>query len=128
MKAVMMPRKKSEARKKYQRDYNRDRYNNDPEFRKLHISRVRAVDVKRRKIFDELIAAFRSKGCAIKGCPEKEACALVAHHTDPSTKDFNIGDGIRGKFAVGRMVNELAKCVCLCYNCHAKVHTGLISV
>jgi len=69
-----------------------------------------------------IIAAFRAEGC--RSCPEKSSACLVAHHTDPSKKDFNISSA--PKRATEKVTRELAKCICLCMNCHAKFHAGEI--
>jgi len=45
------------------------------------------------------------------------------HHWDPETKAFGISqDGNTRSWA--RVVEELAKCVMLCANCHREVHAG----
>ncbi len=63
---------------------------------------------------------WREQGCA--WCPERCADALVAHHLDPSTKLFSVSDGVKRGCSARRMLAELAKCICLCCNCHAKHH------
>ena len=69
-----------------------------------------------------LLDAFRSAGCRV--CGEKVSCTLTAHHVDPKTKSFQLSQ-IRNH-ATANVKAELAKCVCLCHNCHAKVHAGLL--
>lgn len=117
-----MPLKDPVARREYHSNYNRDRYKNDPEFRKQQISRVRATEVRKKKASGQLIAQFRSRGCAFADCPETSPCCLTAHHLNPEEKDFNVGDALRRRLSSARVQAELAKCVCLCFNCHAKVH------
>lgn len=43
------------------------------------------------------------------------------HHTDPSQKDFNIGNILRGN-NINLIEKELTKCVLLCANCHRLRH------
>lgn len=68
------------------------------------------------------LSAFRKKGCSL--CPEKEPCVLDAHHVDPETKEVNISKAHDAE----EFSKELRKCLCVCRNCHAKIHAGLISI
>lgn len=65
---------------------------------------------------------FRSEGCKI--CGENNKACLIAHHLDPYLKEMNIGDMNRNKVGTPRFKEELAKCICLCANCHMKLHAG----
>ncbi len=63
------------------------------------------------------------------GCGEMESCALVAHHVDPATKAFSIGDSNSNRqMSPKKVATELEKCVCLCANWHRKLHAGIISL
>ena len=117
-----MPLKDPVARRKYHRDYMRRKFREDPIFKKAHLARVRSNNDKYNAESAQVISAFRRNGCGL--CPEKEACCLDAHHPDPTKKDLNIGDF--RKYSPKRIAAELRKCVCLCKNCHAKVHAGLV--
>lgn len=121
-----MPHKDPEARRKYMANYNRSRYHDDPDFKKTHIKRVREMDKRRIERHENLIAAWRASGCIL--CPEKTHACLIAHHLDPEKKDFNVGDMRRRKLKLETLKKELAKCVCLCMNCHAKVHAELVFI
>lgn len=103
--------------------YMRDRYKNDPEFRKRAIQHTQ----KSKKRYDvekkQLVLDFKSKGC-IK-CKEKEVCCLVAHHLDPKKKKFGLGMSYYQSLDDIKL--ELEKCVCLCSNCHMKFHAGIIT-
>lgn len=121
-----MPLKDPEARRAYQSQYNRGRYHSDPEFKKRHIGHVRAVDQRRKKVLQQVIRDFRHAGC--HACGEMDPCCLVAHHTDPEQKEFDLGNAIRRKYGLQRVIEELKKCVCLCMNCHAKLHAGVIKL
>jgi len=114
--------KDPEARRAYHRAYMQ-RYLQDPENKRAHIARVRRNDAKTRQRVDAVIAEWKSDGCSL--CDETEECCLIAHHLDPTTKSFEIGDGRTKKVGPKRIQEELDKCMCLCMNCHAKVHAGL---
>lgn len=53
---------------------------------------------------------------------------MSAHHVDGSTKDFSIGRAVSDRYSVKRVADELEKCVCLCENCHRKVHAGILTI
>ena len=62
----------------------------------------------------------RQAGCLY--CHEKDPCALLFHHRDPSQKQRAVS------LLVGnsrkRIREEIDKCDVLCFNCHAKIHAG----
>jgi hypothetical protein len=122
----MMPKKDLEARRAYHREYMRKRFRTDPEYKAKHMARVRKNDARYRAQVVALISDFRANGCLI--CPEKTPCCLVAHHVDPSSKLFEIGNSTGVKISATLVRAELAKCVCLCANCHAKVHANLVII
>ena len=59
-------------------------------------------------------------------CGESEPVAIDFHHINPNEKDFTIGKN-RGR-SKEWLSEEIAKCVCLCANCHRKVHARLINI
>lgn len=103
-------------------DRLRERYRTDPVYRAKQKAAVRGTEKGRRGAVLDLVGAFRKDGCA--ACPERDSCCLTAHHVDPAGKDFDIASAMFGKVSIRRLVAELAKCVCLCQNCHAKLHAG----
>jgi hypothetical protein len=121
-----MAYKDKSIKREAHRKYMRERYKTDTNFRNDHKERVKRNNDKRREQVTALITDFRSKGCNI--CLEKEHCCLSAHHLDSTQKDFNIGDGVYRGLSVQRIKRELEKCVCLCENCHRKVHAGILTV
>ncbi|CAK0752680.1 hypothetical protein CCP1ISM_470008 [Azospirillaceae bacterium] len=49
------------------------------------------------------------------------------HHKDGKIKDFNLSD--RPKyFSTPKFEKELKKCVCVCHNCHSKIHNGILKI
>lgn len=93
-----MPHKDPEERRRYRKRYNEDY----------------------RKRVDAVIKEFRKNGC--KKCKEKDRDCLCAHHRDPKKKMFGIGQVTSARPTLDRLREELKKCVCLCLNCHAKLH------
>lgn len=120
-----MPRKDPEARKAYHREYMRKRLAEDPEFKARHHSRVRKNNEINLQRIKTLVAEFRSNGCA--KCGETTPVCLDAHHVDPAAKEFTISRSSWWRMAKD-IESELTKCVCLCKNCHAKLHAGLMGL
>jgi hypothetical protein len=50
---------------------------------------------------------------------------LVAHHRNPEEKEGNVARMVNDGTGLKRFRQELEKCLCLCCNCHAKVHAGV---
>lgn len=78
-----------------------------------------------REEFQALLREFRRGGCRVRGCRETTPECLTAHHLDPNTKLFNVGRN-RNKYSREMVEAELAKCVPVCLNCHAKINAGLL--
>ena len=70
----------------------------------------------------------KSKELVMKGLNTAKEMMGWKGDVDPSSKDFNIGMAQSRKISPARVEAELAKCVCLCMNCHAKVHAGIITL
>lgn len=122
-----MPRKDPEARKAYHREYMKRWWANaSPELRKKVIDRGTANQARYNRERKKLVANFKVNGCS--KCDEKEACCLSAHHLDGSKKDFVIANANGKQVGIKKLELELNKCVCLCHNCHAKVHAGLLKL
>lgn len=58
-------------------------------------------------------------------CGESAVECLDFHHTDPSSKEGNLARAVDfGSW--DRVMEEVAKCVIVCANCHRKIHSGRI--
>ena len=57
-------------------------------------------------------------------CGESDTVVLEWHHKDPSKKDMGVSDMLcrRGRKTI---LEEIEKCVCLCANCHRRLHHEL---
>ncbi len=93
----------------------------DPEYMQKRLEAARKnygkVRVKKHK---QLLEFMESKPCCAK-CGENRKYLIQFHHIDPKTKSFSVG-----ACAVSRKKEaldaEIAKCVCLCSNCHDEFH------
>lgn len=120
-----MPYKDKEYGKKQHREYMRKLYA-DPKYMEGQRTRVKTYKDKIRVEHTKLIDEFKKDGCSL--CSEKTPCCLSAHHVGSSKKEHRISAAWRRGLGVERFRNELAKCICLCENCHRKVHCGLIKI
>ena len=59
----------------------------------------------------------RQHKCAV--CPEDNPVCLDFHHKDPKRKLFDISK--HGNMPKDKILAEIAKCTCLCANCHRKL-------
>lgn len=86
--------------------------------------RLRKADQRQVKKFKDAINYIKSSfGCAF--CSEKEPCCLDFHHTGNKEKDREVSYWVKTK-SVARICEEMNKCICVCANCHRKLHAGLI--
>jgi hypothetical protein len=107
-------------RRAYHKEYMRRRYQVDPVFREKQRARNTINKRRYRAQVDDVLSAFHVRGCM--ACQESDTACLVAHHLDPTGKEFNLGDARRLNMSARRVASELTKCVCLCSNCHMKLH------
>lgn len=86
-------------------------------------NREQILDKKKKKV-SYIRGMFKSikaeHGCII--CGEKDPSCIEFHHIDKETKEFGISDAIRNGYSIQRILNELAKCIPVCSNCHKKIH------
>src|SRR5262245_28109113 len=60
------------------------------------------------------------QGC--KDCSETHPAVLQFHHVNPSTKLIRVSHTIATNLPRRLIEAEIAKCIVLCANCHAKRH------
>lgn len=122
----VMPFKDINKKREYELKRWKERYKNDPKFRAAHNKRQRVRQLRISQEIDRLIDIFRKDGCKL--CGEKSKACLAAHHVNPSEKEFMLSTAKGKYFSLHRVRTELLKCVCLCANCHAKLHAGEIEL
>ena len=78
------------------------------------------VDQRRKKL-KQMAIAYKGGACQRCGYAACEA-ALTFHHTEPARKDLSLsGEGMTRSWQ--RVRAELDKCILLCANCHAEIHS-----
>lgn len=97
------------ARRKELRDANPEKY--------------RKESARRQKEQTAWLQSLK-KECII--CGEKEPICLDFHHINPEEKSFTIAK--HQSLGKEKLLAEIKKCVCLCSNCHRKVHAGIINL
>lgn len=90
-------------------------------FRRCRVCNTERQARKVRERKRELVAAAGG-ACALCGY-DRYLGALHFHHVDPAAKTFGIGRGRSSNWQ--RVIEEAAKCVLLCANCHAEVEGGV---
>lgn len=70
---------------------------------------------------NKLLLKERKKKCCI--CGETTYCCLELHHI--RDKLYNISQAVK-TLPTKLFKKELDKCICVCSNCHKKLHNGII--
>lgn len=89
--------------------YDREKY---PKIKQKKKENAKIRSIKIRKWLDDFKKEQKCKNCNLS-----DFRVLDYHHKN-SDKEFNIGDSIRLGYSLEKIKNELAKCECLCSNCH----------
>lgn len=76
--------------------------------------RIRNIELRK-----QVWAYKEDKGCV--ECGEKDPRCLDFHHRDPTTKSFNIAQGLSNKLSFPTLMLEIQKCDLMCRNCHVKL-------
>lgn len=86
------------------------------------------VYFKNRRL-ENKVKALAILDCRCSKCGFDEPGALHFHHTDPSTKEFEIMKLLSScrKIDWDRVKQEISKCVLLCANCHLLEHCSWVT-
>lgn len=104
--------------KECQKQINKNRYASG---KADHIRKTRGRIKDKIKILQEWKQHI---GCSV--CGETHRSCLDFHHLDPTIKELSLGVAF-SRAGVGTVLEELAKCVVLCKNCHCKEHDGVLN-
>lgn len=69
----------------------------------------------------EIYNQHKTKCCI---CGETAKCCLEFHHVGP--KHFNISQSLK-HITPKQLLDELRQTICICKNCHSKLHNKLIN-
>lgn len=121
-----MPLKDLDAKRRYNRTYNAGKYHGDPQYRAKHMALVAKRKKRNALAVKEEIRKFKDDGFLI--CGESEPVCLSAHHVKPKEKKYPVAMMASRGLSPVVVRRELSKCVCLCENCHRKVHAGIVAI
>lgn len=99
------------------KEYIRERYRNDPEYKKKQIE---LVERRKRELRQWFLKLKSTLSC--EKCGEDHVACLDFYHTDPKIKESALGECWRRGWSKERVLAEIAKCKVLCSNCHRKEH------
>lgn len=92
---------------------------------KKHIENTAKNTKKYVKKINEIIELVKLKhGCAL--CNENDPCCIDFHHL--KEKKIAISKVAYVSGSVKFLLEEMKKCVCVCANCHRKIHKGKLQV
>ena len=102
-----MPYKDPDKQKQAQRQHYQDN-------KAVYAKRSETARQKRQAIVRSLMTP-----CLM--CGDYDAAIMDWHHLDPSTKVGGINELAKSK-PLQVALDEIEKCICLCSNCHRKLH------
>lgn len=79
--------------------------------------------MKRNKYYvsnKQILDQHKTKCCI---CGEDSKCCLEFHHI--KDKLFNISQSV-SHLPTDLFIKEIKKCICVCKNCHSKIHNNII--
>jgi len=82
----------------------------------LTVQRSREARERRKEWYNSIMD---SKSCV--KCGESDNACLDWHHTDPTQKDGSVSR-LLSRRSKQTILEEIDKCICLCANCHRKLH------
>lgn len=100
-------------------------------YRENHDKHLLAIAENKRKynernktLVDQIKCDY---GCAF--CEENDPCCIDFHHFFPEEKEFLVSKMLGGRISSWETIKkEINKCVCVCANCHRKIHAGKLEV
>lgn len=104
----------------------KNRYKEHPEIYALHKEKNIQLRNRQRKELGDKINQFKKK-CLYCGYSQFTQC-LQFHHLDPSKKESKISKMISDNINEKLILEEIAKCIVLCANCHQAFHNNNIKI
>ena len=88
-------------------------------YRQTHKNKVNEYQALKQTERREWVRSFKTP--CVK-CGENRFYVIDYHHIDYTEKNFALGTFSKGWHTKEELLQEIAKCVCLCRNCHAEYH------
>ena len=83
--------------------------------------KVKVQNKANRQRNADKIKEYKSTHPCVK-CGETDVACLEFHHSDPTAKEFTIGNSLQRSWP--KLIAEIEKCIVVCSNCHKKHHAG----
>lgn len=112
-----MPFKDASKRKSYQKKYHQGWYAENGDHRKQQVANRRR---KLKQRFAEYKQSLECHNCGLSG--KDNQWALEHHHLDPNDKVTTIAHLVTSGYAWDTIMEEVAKCIVICANCHRMEH------
>ena len=109
----------NERTRKYTEEHKDTVQAKQKEYREKHKERIKTRTKKRYQICRERYDAYMLDKCCER-CGTTDVRVLVWHHTNPLNKDKAVVKLLTCKWE--RVLAEIAKCICVCHNCHHIIH------
>jgi hypothetical protein len=110
-----MPYKNKEKEREYQKQYH---------LRTWKKRRLKHLELKRKRRFT-LAAWLKTYKLPLKctSCGEDNSVCLDFHHKNSKEKESSVADMVSEGYSIASITEEINKCIVLCRNCHAKIHS-----
>ena len=82
----------------------------------VYAARSKAARLRKREWYEGIMS---DKSC--ERCGENDIACLDWHHIDPTQKEAGISWLLQNR-SKSAIIEEMDKCICLCSNCHRKLH------
>ena len=106
--------------KDHRRLRTKDRLKNDPDY----YNKYHGWQKKARERKTTWYRSLKNKPCQICNQSFHPVC-MDFHHKDPKEKNFDVS---RLSYSKKKTLEEIAKCILVCANCHRLIEEGLVSV
>lgn len=124
-------KKTSHSRRRKQRNMTRNSTNNwpshSPNIEKPFSTAAKDSDYSNNSLSKEdgkkWLRELKNRSSCY-ACTENHPAVLEFHHVRAEDKKGTLSHLARKGASLKHLEDELAKCVCLCSNCHKKVHSG----
>jgi len=107
----------------------RDKENYNHWFREYYKKHKKQYKEKAARVRAETQAKINAikaaKGCLF--CSEKEPVCLDFHHVNSEEKEQSVSFWAQSS-SFKKALEEIQHCICVCSNCHRKIHAGLLKV
>lgn len=104
------------------KEYRRKWYYKNKSHALNHQKRMTSI----RRAKNSILFDSHVKPCVI--CSEPEPACIDFHHLDPALKVGSVSSMANQGYSEQAILTEISKCVCLCSNCHRKLHAGKVAL